>query len=146
MNTSRHSHTPTALNTLRSLALAATLGAAMLLTACGGGSNQAEPEQAKAPEITRLHKLGAQNGTASASDSTALQINVDTRALIAKVSLVSTTDQSSMALAFKADGNSLTVQLPNALANAPAGSWMLVVTDDAGLASAAVLLNLNLNQ
>jgi hypothetical protein len=149
MNSSRQNHqhnARTALHTLRTAFLVATLSAAMLLTACGGGG-QAEPEQAKAPEITRLHKLGVNNTAAgAASDSTAVQVNVDTRALISKVSLVSTVDQSSVALAFKADGNSLTVQLPNALANAAAGTWMLVVTDDAGLASAAALLNLNQNQ
>jgi hypothetical protein len=147
MNTSRHNRNArTALNALRSAFLAATLGTAMMLTACGGGS-QAEPEQAKAPEITRLHKLGVNNATAGAAgDSTAVQIQVDTRALISKVSLVSTIDQSTVALPFKADGSSLTVQVPHTCANAPAGTWTLVVTDDAGLASAALLLALNQNQ
>ncbi len=132
MNTSRRN---TALNALRSTALAATLGAAMLLTACGGGSSEPEQEKAKAPEITRFHKLSASTNT--------VQVNVQSVGLISQVTLVSLAAdgaaQISLALAFKADGNSLTVQLP---AQANSGNWMLVVTDDAGLSSSAALVNL----
>jgi pectin methylesterase-like acyl-CoA thioesterase len=135
MNTSRRNN---ALNTLRTVALAATLGAAMLLTACGGGSSAPEQEKAKAPEITRLHKLSA-----GAAGGSTVQVNVQSVGLISQVTLVSPAAdgvaQTSVALAFKADGNSLTVQLP---AQAGVGHWMLVVTDDAGLSSSATLVNL----
>jgi hypothetical protein len=109
-----------------------------VLTACGGG-NAPEQEQPKAPEITRVHKLSAPG----ADGSSALQIQVQSLGLIAQVSLVSTTAEGRspavIALAFKADGNSLTVQLP---AGAALGGWMLVVTDDAGLSSTATVINL----
>jgi hypothetical protein len=135
MNTSRRN---TALNALRSAALAATVGAAMLLTACGGGSSEPEQEKAKAPEITRLHKLST-----GAAGNSVMQVNVQSVGLISQVSLVSPAAggaaQIALALAFKADGNSLTVQWPAAAAS---GNWMLVVTDDAGLSSSATLANL----
>jgi hypothetical protein len=128
----------TAITAFRTAALAATLGAAMLLTACGGGGSEPEQEKAKAPEITRLHKLSA-----GAAGNSLVQVNVQSVGLISQVTLVSPAAdgaaQISLALAFKADGNSLTVQLP---AQAASGNWMLVVTDDAGLSSSAALVNL----
>jgi hypothetical protein len=119
------------------LGLCLGLGITMGLTACGGGDASAEAAQIQRPEITRYHKLSA----ATADGSSAVQLNVRSEGLIAQVSLVSDTTergQTVVALPFKADGNSLTVQLP---ASALAGGWSLVVTDDAGQASSGVALN-----
>jgi hypothetical protein len=110
------------------------LGVSVLLTACGGGSAEAEDlAQIQKPEITRYHKLSAQTGDGSST----LHVNVQSEGLIAQVSLLSDHSergQTVVALPFKADGNSLTVQLP---ASALAGGWNLVVTDDAGQTSNA---------
>jgi hypothetical protein len=56
---------PILAHTARSTALALSLGATALLTACGGGnSTDSTSEQAKAPVITRYHKLSATTGDA----------------------------------------------------------------------------------
>jgi hypothetical protein len=120
------------------------LGAAVLLTACGGGADTQEAAaQIQKPEITRYHKL-SQTSTAT---SPTVQLVVRSVGLIKDVSLVSPAvdglAQSSQALAFRADGNHLTVQLPSTVATSAMPGWMLVVTDDAGMSSAAMLLQLD---
>jgi hypothetical protein len=113
------------------------LGITVLLTACGGGDEAADLAQIQKPEITRYHKLSAQTGDGGST----MQVTVRSEGLIAQVNLVSDNTergQTVVALPFKADGNSLTVQLPS---SALAGGWHLVVTDDAGQTSAAAGLN-----
>jgi hypothetical protein len=122
----------------RRAAAALGLGISVLLTACGGGSAEAEElAQIQKPEITRYHKLSAQTGDGSST----LQVNVRSEGLIAQVSLLSDNTergQTVVAVPFKADGNSLAVQVPT---SALAGGWSLVVTDDAGQTSTASPLN-----
>jgi hypothetical protein len=113
------------------------LGTAVLLTACGGGEEAADLAQIQKPEITRYHKLSAQTGEGAST----LQVTTRSEGLITQVSLLSDINdrgQTVVTVAFKADGNSLTVQVPS---NAMAGGWSLVVTDDAGQTSAAAKLN-----
>jgi hypothetical protein len=121
----------------RRAAAALGLGLTVLLTACGGGNEEAaELAQIQKPEITRYHKLSTQSGDGSST----VQVTVRSEGLMAQVNLVSDhTDrgQTVVALPFKADGNSLTIQLP---AGALAGGWQLVVTDDAGQTSAGTTL------
>ncbi len=121
----------------RRTAAALGLGITVLLTACGGGEETAELAQIQKPEITRYHKLSAQAGEGTST----VQVSVRSEGLIAQVSLVSDNTergQTVVALPFKADGNSLTLQLPT---GALAGGWRLVVTDDAGQSSSPAALN-----
>jgi hypothetical protein len=110
----------------RRVAAAMGLGISVLLTACGGGGGEAtELAQIQKPEITRYHKLSAQTGDGSNTNTRTVQVNVRSEGLIAQVSLLSDSTergQTVVAVPFKADGNSLTVQVPSSAGQTSAAS------------------------